>query len=512
MGQKALIRLLIVFAVIGVIAAILHFTSPGKVETITNTSEREKVFPDFPINDVAQIRITSPSDEVNLKKTDAGWAVAERADFPADAGTAVEFLRNVWDLKIVQSPEIGPSQYGRLSLIDPDKGGEDNAATVVTFLNGEGQELTALWLGKVKENSTGQPSPMGGMATTEAGRYVKTADEEAVHLVSETFSDIETEPSAWLDSDQFFKVEKIKTIAIQTGNEADDWKLTREEVSGDFTLVGAKEDEELDPVKVGSMKSAFSSPRFEDVIVGEEAKENAPGKTTFVIETFDGFTYTVKLGEKSELNEFYLTYDVSGDFPEKRKEGEEESDEEKKERDEAFAAELKTLQDKLAAETAMAGKVFKVRSYVADSLIKKREEILKKDEAAEGGAAGAGPTFTPGSEPPAALNGAMPAPGAPAGVIPDKPVAPKPPVNAPGAKADAPPKPKVEKPAPKAAPAKPAAKPAPGKNQKAKPESKPAPGKEEASKADAEAPAPEKEEAPKADTEAPAPGKKAEEN
>lgn len=498
MGQKALIRLLIVFAVIGVIAAILHFTSPGKVETITNTSEREKVFPDFPINDVAQIRITSPSDEVNLKKTDAGWAVAERDNFPADAGTAVEFLRNVWDLKIVQSPEIGPSQYGRLSLIDPAKGGEDNAATIVSFLSGEGQELTALWLGKVKENSTGQPSPMGGMATTEAGRYVKTADEEAVHLVSETFSDIETEPSAWLDSDKFFKIEKIKTIAIQTGNDADDWKLTREEVSGDFTLVGSKEDEELDPVKVGSMKSAFSSPRFEDVIVGEEAKENAPGKTTFVIETFDGYTYTVKLGEKSELNEFFLTYDVSGKFPEKRKEGEEESDEEKKERDEAFAAELKTLQDKLAAEKAMAGKVFKVRSYVADSLIKKREEILKKDEAAEGAPA-AGPTFTPGSQPPAALNGAMPAPGAPAGVIPDKPVAPKPPVNAPGAKADATPKPKVEKPAPKAAPAEPAEKPAPEKAEEAKPKSKPAPKKEEAPKAGAEAPAPAPEKAAEGD-------------
>ncbi len=460
MGQKALIRLLVIFAVVGVLALILKLTGPGKVETITSTTDREKVLPDFPINDVAHIRIKSVSGELNLKKSETGWTVAERDGYPADAGAAAEFLRTVWDLKIVQSPEIGESQYGRLSLIDPDKGGSENTATVVSFLDAGGKELSSLWLGKPVERSSGQPSPFGGPSTTETGRYVKTGDEAAVHLVSETFSDIETEPSEWLKED-FFKVEKVKTIALQTGTAADDWKLIREEENGDFTLVGAKEGEELDPVKVGSMKNAFSSPRFEDVIVGDEAKEKAPDKTSFVIETFDGFTYTVKLGEKNDLNEYFLSYQVDGKFPEARKPAEEESDEEKKERDETFAATLQGLKDKLAAEQAMAGRVYKVRSYVADSLVKKRDEILKKDEPAAG--ADAAPTFTPGAAPPAALNDTPPAPGAPAGVIPAKPEPPKQaPVLAPGAKPDDTPKPKIEAPKaeetakPKPAEAKPA--------------------------------------------------------
>ena len=482
MGQKALIRLLIIFALVGVVALILKLTGPGKVETITATTEREKIFPDFPINDVARIRIKSITDELNLAKSDKGWVVAERDDYPADSQAAVAFLRDVWDLKIVQTPEIGPSQYGRLSLLDPAKGAEDTSATVVSFLDGEGKELAALWLGKVVERESGQPSPFGGPSTTEAGRYVKTGSEDAVHLVSETFSDIETDPAEWLDED-FFKVEKVKTIAIESGNEGEDWKLSREEENGDFTLAGAKEGEELDPVKVGSMKNAFSSPRFEDVVTGEEAQEKAPDKTTFVIETFDGFTYTVKLSEKTDLNEYYLTYDVSADLPDQRKPGEEESDEEKQKLDAEFAAAQQPLRDKLAREQAMAGKVYQVRSFVADSLIKKRDDLLKKDTPEDGAA---GPTFTPGSAPPAGLENLGAIPGLPAGLSPEKPKPAKPPVAAPGAEGADNPKPEIEKPAPSTppseapkadAPEKPEAKEAP--KAPAKSESAPEPGSKE---------------------------------
>ncbi|MCB1087064.1 MAG: DUF4340 domain-containing protein, partial [Verrucomicrobiae bacterium] len=376
MGQKALIRLLVIFAVLGAVALLLKAIGPGKVDTVTATTDRSKVFENLPINDVAQIRVKTYDSELNLKKSDQGWQVVERDNFAAKESAIVEFLRKAWDLKIVQTPEIGESQFARLNLLDPAKGQDvEKTATVVSFLDASGKEVGALWLGKAAERKTGEASPFGGPGTTETGRYVKTGDSPTVYLVSETFSNFETEPSDWLKED-FFKVEKVKTIAIQTGTAADDWKLTREDESGDFTLADTKDAEELDPIKVGSMKNAFSSPRFEDVITGDEAKDKAPNKTTFVVETFDGFTYTVKLSDKTDLNEYYLSYDVSGKFQEARKPGEEESDEEKKKLDDEFAAGLKTLQDKLAAEKALAGKIFKVRAFVAESLVKKRSEIL----------------------------------------------------------------------------------------------------------------------------------------
>lgn len=382
MGTKTLIRLLIVLAVIGGIAAILHFAgSGGGVSRETATTNKTKVFSDFPINEVAQIHVKSQEGELTLKKGETAWVVAERDGYPANAEPIVGMLRMLWDLNIVQPVTIGRSQYGRLSLISPDEAtSSDEAATIVTFKDAEGKDLHSLWLGKLFERSEGRPDPFGGgMATSEAGRYVKTGSSNSVFLVGETFSDITTEPSEWIDK-SFFRVEDIQSIEIISGEKKEDWKLTRKEGEANFALANAKENEELDQNKVSSMKSAFSNAQVEDVFTGDALKENKPEGTTFKISTFDGFHYEISVGEKNDLNELPLAIKVSGKFEEKRKEGEEESDEEKERLDKEFADALAQHNEKLAAEKALEGHVFKVRSYIVDSIIKKRSEILVEDE------------------------------------------------------------------------------------------------------------------------------------
>ena len=145
----------------------------------------------------------------------------------------------------------------------------------------------------------------------------------------------------------------------------------------------AKAGEELDSTKVGSMKNAFASPRFEDVLIGEDAKEK-PDAVTFTVETFEDFVYTVKIGDKDPAGELKLTVDAEGKFDDKREEGPEESDEEKKRLDDAFAADLKAKQEKLAEVKELASRVFRTRSYFIDSINKDRSEILKTaDDAAD---------------------------------------------------------------------------------------------------------------------------------
>ena len=378
MGHKTLIRLLILLGAIALIALILKFVGSSGVEKVSSGTARNKVFEDFPIGEVAQVRVKSVDGEVNLKKGKDAWVVVERADFRADSEALVKFIRSVWDLEVIQSPEVGASQFSRLGLLDPEKD-KENTAVVVSFLGADGKDLSSLWLGKVYTRKENRPNPFGGgFSTTDAGRYVKPGGADEVFLVGETFEAVKSKAEEWLD-DEFFEVRKLKSIAIETGDKAQDWKLTRTEENGDFTLEGSiEEGKELDSTKVSSMKNAFSSPRFEDVVVGEDAKKNAPDKTTFKIETFEGFSYTVKISEKINDSDYHLTFDVEGKFSEKRKAAEEESDEEKKKADEEFAKNLKELKDKLAKEKRLAGKVYKVRSYVADSIASKRSDILKE--------------------------------------------------------------------------------------------------------------------------------------
>ncbi|MEM9284010.1 MAG: DUF4340 domain-containing protein, partial [Verrucomicrobiota bacterium] len=213
MGTKSLIRLLIILAVIGIVAAVFHFSGSPGISEVESSTDKRKVFSDFPINEVATIEIRAKQSSLHLRKGSETWEVAERDGYPANAEPIFSLLRDLWDLSIAQPVTIGRAQFGRLALVSPDEAeNEDEAATILTFHDAEGKPLTSIWLGKVYERSENRPNPFGGgMATTEAGRYIKPGSSNAVFLVAKTFDEVVTDPSDWLDK-SFFKVEDIRTI------------------------------------------------------------------------------------------------------------------------------------------------------------------------------------------------------------------------------------------------------------------------------------------------------------
>ncbi|MBL9160481.1 MAG: DUF4340 domain-containing protein [Verrucomicrobiales bacterium] len=459
MGTKTLIRLVIALAVLGGIAAILHFAgSGGAVSEVSSSTTKKKVFEDFPINDVAKVVIKQKDGSITLNKGAKSWEVAEREGYPANVEPIVGLLRKIWDLNIVQPITIGRTQYGRLGLLDPaaaDSKAEE-AATLLTFQNKEGKDLASLWLGKVYARNEGRPDPFGGgMATTDAGRYVKRGDGNLVYLVGETFSDVKIEAPEWIDKN-FFKVEKIKSIEIVSANKADDWKLERAAEADDFTLANAAATEKLDPNKVSSMKAAFANPQLEDVFIGEEKGQQKTDVTTFKIVTFDDFKYEISVGAKNDLNELPLSLKVTAELPKERKPGAEESDEEKKKLDQEFTDRVAALQKKLDAEKKLEGHVFKVRSYIVDSITKKRSELMEEKKAEEGQAQEVAPGVSlPGLPAPAPkVEAPAPAPEkAPEAPKAEAPKAEAPKAEAPKAEAPKAEAPKAEAPAPAAAPA-----------------------------------------------------------
>ena len=453
MGTKTLIRLVIALAVLGGIAAILHFAgSGGAVSEVSSSTNKKKVFEEFPINEIAKVVIKSKDASLTLTKGAASWEVAEREGYPADIEPVVGLLRKIWDLNIVQPITIGRTQYGRLGLLDPNSADSkaEEAATVLTFQDKDGKDLSSLWLGKVYARSEGRPDPFGGgMAKTDAGRYVKHGDGNSVYLVAETFADVKTEAPEWLDK-SFFKVEKIKSIEIVSANKAVDWKLERAGEENDFTLANATAAEKLDANKVSSMKAAFANPQIDDVFIGEEKSKQKTDLTTFKIVTFDDFKYEISVGAKNDLNELPLSLKVSAELPKERKAGAEESDEEKKKLDTEFTDRVAALRKKLDSEKKLEGHVFKVRSFIVDSITKTRSELMEEEQKAEAGqpeevAPGVSLPGLPGL--PAPAPAPAPAPEAAKAEAPKVPAADQAP-EAP--KAPAPVTPKTDSPAPEA--------------------------------------------------------------
>lgn len=392
MGTKTLIRLLIALAIIGGVAAILHFTNSGGVSEVSSSTTKRKVFKEFPINEVARIEIQGKDKALTLSKGESTWEVAERDNYPANAEPIIALLREVWDLNVAQPITIGRAQFGRLSLIDPAEASEEEeAATILTFKNAGGESLASLWLGKVYEVSENRPNPMGGgMSMIDAGRYVKTGENNAVFLVGETFTDATTDASDWIDK-SFFKVARIKSIEIITGEKTNDWKLTRDDADGDFSLAKATEDEELDQTKVTNMKGAFANPAMEDILSKADADsdENKAVKATFKITTFDGFDYVITTGEKNDINQVPISIKVSAKLNEEREAVEDESEEDKERLDKEFQDTLNELKAKLANEKKLEGNTYIIRSYLVDNISKPRAELMVSEDAEAGAAPGA---------------------------------------------------------------------------------------------------------------------------
>ena len=155
MGTKALIRLLIILVVIGAIAAGIHFFgNGGGISKVTATTDKTSVFSDFPINDVAEVLIEQKSGNITLKKGEKNWVVAERDNYPAKEETIISILRGIWDMKIVQIPPIGRSQYGRLQLLAPSEASEEEAAKILQRQRRErtGISLARESLRKIRES------------------------------------------------------------------------------------------------------------------------------------------------------------------------------------------------------------------------------------------------------------------------------------------------------------------------------------------------------------------------
>src|SRR5687767_2359555 len=114
MNRKQFVILIVVGLAIGALG--FYLANTRKVSyTASSFQDGAQVIKDFPINDVAHLRIKQGTNELNLVRSET-WGVKERWGYPASFTEISEFLRKVWELKPVQEVEVGPSQFARLEL------------------------------------------------------------------------------------------------------------------------------------------------------------------------------------------------------------------------------------------------------------------------------------------------------------------------------------------------------------------------------------------------------------
>ena len=212
---------------------------------------------------------------------------------------------------------------GRIEALEPAEDVSEGAGTLVEFVDADGESISRIVLGK-QVMREGQANPMfGGAGGGEypVGRYLRRLGEDSkVFLVSEAFSSVDTNAEGWLNRD-FFKVSKARSIRVTSStNEETNWHVYRETEAGTWALEDPQEGDELDSAKTSSFNSVLSSPSFADV-----SKSEFDSELEAEIVTFDGFTYTLQIGEQDEDSRRAVAISVAADLPSEREAGEDET-------------------------------------------------------------------------------------------------------------------------------------------------------------------------------------------
>jgi hypothetical protein len=387
MNRKQLLILVALVVVLGIAGLVLY----QRNQTSWQGGGRQagaasKLLGDLPVNDVAAIVIKGGTNELDLVRQDNLWRVRQRNDYLANFSEISSFLLKAADLKAAQTEEIGPSQLGRYKLLPP--GLETNTAVLVELRDQAGKVIKSLLLGKTHmRKSEGRPSPMGEMADNEGfpdGRYVMVGTAaKTVAVISDPLSSVEAKPESWLNKD-FFKVEKIRSIAVAFPVATNSWKVTRDtEATSDWKLADAKPDEKLDSSKTSSFSYALNSPSFNDVLPGDTKPEQTglDKPTVVTLDTFDNFTYTIKVGQKTN-DSVPMVLAVTAQISKERTAGKDEKPEDKTRLDKEFKDKQKKNEDKLAQEQGYGKWIYMVSNWTVDSLLKDRSQLLveKKEE------------------------------------------------------------------------------------------------------------------------------------
>jgi hypothetical protein len=374
MKRQHFVLLVVLLAVLGGGALVLLRNTQGSWKQ-SDAGTGQKVLGDFDVNAVGQLVVVQSTNTVTLARTDAGWVVKERGDYPANFDEIRDAIRKLAELKVVQTTQVGPSQRPRLDLAEP--AAETGAGLKVELRDASGKELKSLLLGKRVMKQGGQPSPFGGDDGYPVGRYVLALPAgEQVAVVSDTLDSLAPEPSRWLNKD-FVAIEKIRSIERVAPEAANSWTLQRETESAPWTLANATPEESPDNNKIAGVTGAFGGANFNDVLVGHSPEQSGldqPSSVKFA--TFDGFTYELKIGRL--LDDAYpLTVAVSGSFAASRTPGTDEKPEDQETLDREFAGQLAKLNEKLKKEQAFAGRIFLVSKWTVEALLKNRSELLE---------------------------------------------------------------------------------------------------------------------------------------
>ena len=321
-------------------------------------------------SEVASITIREPKETLTLAKKDGRWTIAEKNGYAADLDRVTDLVVKSIELKAGQVEPIGEKDRPRLLLAEKDEG----AATAVTFKAADGKVLAELLIGK----KYFKKEPEGDISKAQGdGRFVMIpSDPKQVYTVSDPLRQATASSSQWV-SKEGLAIEKVKVLEVKPAEGNDGYRIERVTDGIDWKLDRAAPGQKLDVSRANAASYSLNKLEIED-LAAADADTGLDKPTVVTATTFDGLTYTLRIG-KTAKDKTFVKAEVEG--TPKREAGpapKDEKPEAKEKREKAFTDEIKALEERVAREKSLKDFVLVVSARKLGDTLKKRADLLEQ--------------------------------------------------------------------------------------------------------------------------------------
>jgi hypothetical protein len=238
------------------------------------------------IGDATKLHIVSNKGTFDVVKTDKGWVLTQRGNYPASFDEVQKTLVGMAGLETIEPKTSRPDWLHYVDLETPPKGN----GILISAAGGDGREIASVIFGKSED--IGDP----GGAT---GLFARRSSEDQSYLVRAVFTP-KGDPGDWMDKN-IVNIDRSRIQEVDvTPTSGAAYVLRRDKPSDpDFKPTSIPRGRELSNDAAGdSVAAAITGLSFEDVKAVATLDFSEP--THLVTKTFDGLTVTVDTVQRGQ--------------------------------------------------------------------------------------------------------------------------------------------------------------------------------------------------------------------
>ena len=269
---------------LAVIAAVLVVVGQPALTTLTKGEESAFEGLAGRLNDAAEVAVESNEASFSIVRTETGWGMQDRAEYPVHFDRVKTALVSLSELKLLEAKTSDPARYKRLEVEEPDV--EEAGSVRFEIKDAGGESMASGVIGRLNPNLFGD----GG-----GGTYLRLGEEQRSWLAAGEVPLGKTR-NDWLVRDIVdIAAEKVRRAVIRQPGGAEIVVTQEKPDSGEYKLEGIPEGRKLkDSSEAKNLAGGLWRLTFEDVKPAAEV-EFPDQPNVSVYETFDGLKIHIEM-------------------------------------------------------------------------------------------------------------------------------------------------------------------------------------------------------------------------